>query len=817
VRQFVEQGEISRRQWAAKLEEATAQHLPPVLRPRSTHDVCERSGSPEILSPEPTSDRVASTQQMEAYSAAHDHAPDGSASRKWAKTVHAGADAVKTDVKSVSDATESVDSEQELHEEQAIACFKNQGAGGALISPVVSKCMGAESAQEKDGEYKGKDAQIHPRATEQGMRLAGITETGDATQRPAQDAQIESNLQENCEDAAAETERAGDRDGATKQQVQSADVQRKVHTNCRAEAALKRMAESIKAEALDYRDSTALAHLAKRRASASPRGEVVGKHGGETLSQEPHEEAQDGAEEMAQQCLSRLAQPTLAAQARVDKSLESSMVDPDAPDWQEQPPPVTHGIEWSRRTTEAKSKETSEPREHRNGMSTPRQSPPWVEWPVARAQIPAANNALSGSDDDHDLQRAFSSVASAPSATQISARSLTPAEGVMRADDAMKTGQQGGLPTPMQASLLAFHDLRSQLLENVVNSKRIMRALRGDDSTPASRGLRARELVNEDAGARFLARPPAQDHGYNVEEPSMVAEEAVPVGKGSANARADDRPDCQTDCLSLETIPSSSPIVASPRSSPLPSASPRSGMRKAQRSMSKPDLSLIMHPIVASDKGAQLPAKASAQDHGYNVEEPSMVAEEAVPVGKENANARADDRPESSSPIVASPRSSPLPSASPRSGMRKIQGSMSKPDLSLIMQSLPAPADEPERETEREFIDNQVTEGRPGEEVVFDSATLSGLQEDEEVNSMQHVDWDTLGAADGGRGSNDTGVREPTLAQLNNWLNLASEKLHEFCEQLPHVVTPAHLLRPRKLRPEIKSLLQQCSGLDPSQ
>lgn len=194
-----------------------------------------------------------------------------------------------------------------------------------------------------------------------------------------------------------------------------------------------------------------------------------------------------------------------------------------------------------------------------------------------------------------------------------------------------------------------------------------------------------------------------------------------------------------------------------------------------------------------------------------------MVAEEAVPVGKENANARADDRPESSSPIVASPRSSPLPSASPRSGMRKIQGSMSKPDLSLIMQSLPAPADEPERETEREFIDNQVTEGRPGEEVVFDSATLSGLQEDEEVNSMQHVDWDTLGAADGGRGSNDTGVREPTLAQLNNWLNLASEKLHEFCEQLPHVVTPAHLLRPRKLRPEIKSLLQQCSGLDPSQ
>ena len=113
----------------------------------------------------------------------------------------------------------------------------------------------------------------------------------------------------------------------------------------------------------------------------------------------------------------------------------------------------------------------------------------------------------------------------------------------MRADDAMKPGQQGGLPTPMQASLLAFHDLRSQLLENVVNSKRIMRALRGDDSTPASRGLRARELVNEDAGARFLARPPAQDHGYNVEEPSMVAEEAVPVGKENANARADDRPE----------------------------------------------------------------------------------------------------------------------------------------------------------------------------------------------------------------------------------------------------------------------------------
>ena len=53
------------------------------------------------------------------------------------------------------------------------------------------------------------------------------------------------------------------------------DVQRKVHAHGRAEAALRRVAESIKAEALDYRDKTSLAGAAARNVSREPRGEEV--------------------------------------------------------------------------------------------------------------------------------------------------------------------------------------------------------------------------------------------------------------------------------------------------------------------------------------------------------------------------------------------------------------------------------------------------------------------------------------------------------------------------------------------------------------
>jgi hypothetical protein len=208
-------------------------------------------------------------------------------------------------------------------------------------------------------------------------------------------------------------------------------------------------------------------------------------------------------------------------------------------------------------------------------------------------------------------------------------------------------------------------------------------------------------------------------------------------------------------------------------------------------------------------KGAQLPEKLPAQDHGASfgneMEEPSMVADGAAPVGKASGNERPYERPESptgpmpletrpSSPSILAPS---LPSASPLSGLLKPLRSTSQPDLNQVS----VPTHEPGEE----------------EEVTFDSATLFRNQGDE-VNAIQQEQQNTPAETDDGRRSDEGVIREPTLAQthIHDWLNLASAKLHEFCEQLPHLVTPAHLLRPRKLRPEIKLLLQQCSGLDPS-
>jgi hypothetical protein len=549
------------------------------------------------------------------------------------------------------------------------------------------------------------------------------------------------------------------------------DLQRKTHAHGRAEAALRRMAESIKAEALDYRDKTSLAGAAARNVSREPRVEEVKgededqdaalsqelrrkyrvriKGEDENGAQELLDEAEDREEEGEQQCLARLAQPTIAAQAHVDKKIESrALIDADAADRQEHPSMATQDAKWRGKTKEGTPLELDEeqehhekPLEHGSGVSTFRQSPPWVEWPVAPAQMPAVHDALLGSDDDHKLQQALSSVEpSVPTWTQISPNVLKPVEGVMRADDAIMSGQKGNPPTPMQASLLAFHNLRSQLLENVVNSKRIMKALRGDDDlSPARRSL-ADAVAGTDRALLQAAAP------------------ALSAGR-------------QTEV-----------VVGSERELEL-------GHKR---------------------KGIELLEKLPVQDHGASfgneMEELSMVADGAAPVGQASGNERPYERPDSptgpmpletrpSSPFILAPF---LPSASPHSGLLKPLRSTSQPDLNQVS----VPTHEP---------------GEQEEEVIFDSATLSGNQEDE-VNAIQHEQQNTSAATDDARRSDESVIRQPTLAQthIHDWLNLASAKLHEFCEQLPHLVTPVHLLRPRKLRPEIKILLQQCSGLDPS-
>jgi hypothetical protein len=583
------------------------------------------------------------------------------------------------------------------------------------------------------------------------------------------------------------------------------DVQRKVHAHGRAEAALRRVAESIKAEALDYREKASLAGAAARNVSREPRGEQVQgedededaalsqklrrkyrvriKGEDENGAQQLLDEAKDREEEgelgeflsTAKQCLARLAQPTIAAQAHVDEKIESrTLIDPDAADSQEHPSLVTQDTKWSRKTKEGTPLELDEKQEHyekplerRSGVSerereryrlrvphayyyprdTSRQSPPWVEWPVAPAQMPVEHDALLGSDDDHELQQALSSVApSVSSWTQISPNVLKSVEGVMRADDAIKSGQKGDPPTPMQASLLAFHNLRSQLLENVVNSKRIMKTLRGDDDCQARRGLADAVAGAERALLRAAAAAPQLPAGRQTE---------VVVGSGRELELGHER------------------------------------------------------------KSAQLLEKLPAQDHRASLvnemEGPSMVADGAAPVGKASGSERPYERLDSptgpmpletrpSSPSILAPS---LPCTSPHSGLLKQLISTSQPDVSLTMQFLSVPTHEPGEEEE--------------EEVIFDSVTLSGNQE-EEVHAIQHEQQNTPAATDNARHSNESVIREPTLAHthIHDWLNLASAKLYEFCKQLPHVVTPAHLLRPRKLRPEIKLLLQQCSGLDPS-
>jgi hypothetical protein len=173
----------------------------------------------QVQSPEPTSDKWASTQPQESYIAAHDRQrrptieakeayyspPHDSASHGRSTTLHTGASAGRTNsghtnCDSLSGAIESGGPEQErerererereqhththTHTEQdthtytrseheldqaiaskallsshSLADLREQGLEDVVSSPVISKCMGAESEHEEVGEHEDM---VHP-------------------------------------------------------------------------------------------------------------------------------------------------------------------------------------------------------------------------------------------------------------------------------------------------------------------------------------------------------------------------------------------------------------------------------------------------------------------------------------------------------------------------------------------------------------------------------------------------------------------------------------------------------------------------------
>ena len=61
--------------------------------------------------------------------------------------------------------------------------------------------------------------------------------------------------------------------------------------------------------------------------------------------------------------------------------------------------------------------------------------------------------------------------------------------------------------------------------------------------------------------------------------------------------------------------------------------------------------------------------------------------------------------------------------------------------------------------------------------------------------------------------ASDASLMQPHVPQQpSSWAVSASAVFYGFCERIPEIVTPSHLLRPRKLRPEVKDLLGQCHG-----
>jgi len=61
--------------------------------------------------------------------------------------------------------------------------------------------------------------------------------------------------------------------------------------------------------------------------------------------------------------------------------------------------------------------------------------------------------------------------------------------------------------------------------------------------------------------------------------------------------------------------------------------------------------------------------------------------------------------------------------------------------------------------------------------------------------------------------ASDASLMQPHVPQQpSSWAVSASAVFYGFCERIPEILTPSHLLRPRKLRPEVKDLLGQCHG-----
>ena len=74
--------------------------------------------------------------------------------------------------------------------------------------------------------------------------------------------------------------------------------------------------------------------------------------------------------------------------------------------------------------------------------------------------------------------------------------------------------------------------------------------------------------------------------------------------------------------------------------------------------------------------------------------------------------------------------------------------------------------------------------------------------------SIPHEEGNSKASATAQKGS-DVHAASRVTTIISRW---AASALADLWGRMPEMLTPAHLLRPRKLRPEVRELVQQCYG-----
>ena len=675
----------------------------------------------------------------------------------------------------------------------------------------------------------------------------------DSTRRLGTDCEESNN--EGCESAGSDVAHDSVQDGHLLDAACASALAKKAPLNAGAKAALKRMTQTILDQAMYFEGRTA--DLEKQRADLS----VVLDEQVDNWEQCHSDSGEDLRAMMGHarisESLARLAQPTIVAMTSPEGRHGGS---PSMVHVQVDTSISPYAVGAKRRQARLGSAfdiqgQKGDPNARRV------KSPAWEEWPVTPAQLPELNSAQpkdSGNAQDLSVQAVCAQ--SAQDVLTCNDEFVLASADPLLISDVKINICDGKIPlttsTTMKASMVAFEHLRAQLLETVESSVTRVHKLRADDGmlvrkTPRQLAPEAGGAADdEDGQALAVERSDGGDvTKAEIGQTAAAGGNGGRVGEGATRAvdsvleAGDEGPRADAAAVDQEGAAVLRPTPLAAAADQHPSSSASTPRPPSPVSCADPPIPVSAATGSREEEVAMRPSIGADDEGGMDNGEDAAGMEDMLvgsksSSGKESGNPAVNRGPGGAVGEAAPKQLAPEAggAADDEDGQalaveRSDGGDVTKAEIGQTdgfvsgsaIESCNATSHHGPRDSlvvspppSLEHVDTQSLPNVDLElfsAAVSDSSVLSvPLKGYQDAKAVENVNTnDQSGGLDERSGFQAARLLLP--AQAFSWVASASEKLHNFCERLPQIVTPSHLFRPRKLRPEVKQLLEQCHGI----